>query len=587
MSLEVKLLNNDQKSVSFFKEMKEFIRPYNKGFVLSVIISIIGVFCNLLSYLFAGEIAGKIFGGEKSFNVVVILLALVVLCKLLSGVFMNVSTTISHKAAFKTLRDIRLALAEKMMKLPLGYFEKTGSGRIKTTLVDRVESIEKTLAHILPEVSGNLAAPILMTIWAFFIDYRIALIMTIWFFVGLLFSGGMMYDYNNRYNGYVEAEKNMNEAIVEYVRGIEVIKNFNRTESSFKKYIDAIKKHSKVAIKWQKQTQVFMGLSMTVTPYSIFPVIISGLIFVNNGSLTGEKLFLLILISLGIYEPLARVINYSDSIAVMGTVASEVKEILYSPELERADGKITSGNMDIEIKNVDFSYDNDENKALDNVSLTIKYGEMTALVGESGSGKSTIAKLLAGYWDKNSGSILIGGKDISTYSQEEINRYIAYVDQETFLYNMSILDNIRIGKKGASDEEVIEAARKAGCDEFIRALPDGYFTNAGVAGTMLSGGERQRIAIVRAMLKNAPIMIMDEATASSDPENEASIQEALSVSARGKTLIVVAHRLSTIVNADNIVLMEAGKVKAAGTHTELLEGSEKYKKMWEISEGEE
>ncbi len=583
----MKLLNNDQKSVSFFKEMKEFIRPYNKGFVLSVIISIIGVFCNLLSYLFAGEIAGKIFGGEKSFNVVVILLALVVLCKLLSGVFMNVSTTISHKAAFKTLRDIRLALAEKMMKLPLGYFEKTGSGRIKTTLVDRVESIEKTLAHILPEVSGNLAAPILMTIWAFFIDYRIALIMTIWFFVGLLFSGGMMYDYNNRYNGYVEAEKNMNEAIVEYVRGIEVIKNFNRTESSFKKYIDAIKKHSKVAIKWQKQTQVFMGLSMTVTPYSIFPVIISGLIFVNNGSLTGEKLFLLILISLGIYEPLARVINYSDSIAVMGTVASEVKEILYSPELERADGKITSGNMDIEIKNVDFSYDNDENKALDNVSLTIKYGEMTALVGESGSGKSTIAKLLAGYWDKNSGSILIGGKDISTYSQEEINRYIAYVDQETFLYNMSILDNIRIGKKGASDEEVIEAARKAGCDEFIRALPDGYFTNAGVAGTMLSGGERQRIAIVRAMLKNAPIMIMDEATASSDPENEASIQEALSVSARGKTLIVVAHRLSTIVNADNIVLMEAGKVKAAGTHTELLEGSEKYKKMWEISEGEE
>ncbi len=583
----MKPLNNDQKSVSFFKEMKEFIKPYNKGYALSVIISIVGVFCNLLSYLFAGKIAGKLFGGEKSFNAILVLIGLIFICKILHGVLANLSTTISHKAAFKTLRDIRLALAEKMMKLPLGYFEKTGSGRIKTTIVDRVETIEKTLAHILPEVSGNLTAPILMTIWAFFIDYRVAIIMTVWFFVGLLFSAGMMYDYNNRYNAYVEAEKNMNEAIVEYVRGIEVIKNFNRTEFSFKKYIDAIKKHSAVALKWQKQTQVFMGLSMTVTPYSIFPVIISGLIFVNNGSLTGERLFLLILISLGIYDPLCRVINYSDSIAVMGTVASEVKEILNAPELKRGDGTFDSENIDIEIKNVDFSYENDENKALDNISLNIKKGKVTALVGESGSGKSTLAKLLAGYWDKQRGSILIGGRDISTYSQEEINKYIAYVDQETFLYNMSIMENIRIGRKGASDEEVIEAAKKAGCHAFIKALPDGYNTNAGVAGAMLSGGERQRIAIVRAMLKNAPVMILDEATASSDPENEASIQEALSVSAKGKTLIVVAHRLSTIINADNIVLMDDGKVRAQGSHEELLKKDEKYKRMWEMSEGEE
>ncbi|WP_455129180.1 ABC transporter ATP-binding protein [Pseudoramibacter alactolyticus] len=230
-----------------------------------------------------------------------------------------------------------------------------------------------------------------------------------------------------------------------------------------------------------------------------------------------------------------------------------------------------------------FSYSEESPAALNDVSLHVQSGTMLALVGASGSGKSTIAKLMVGYWDKQAGRIDIGGRDINEYAQDELNKLIAYVDQETFLYNTSIMENIRVGRRDATDEEIIEAAKAAGCDDFIRALPEGYQTQAGMAGEMLSGGERQRIAIVRAMVKNAPIMIMDEATSSADPENEAAIQQAMSVSAKGKTLIVVAHRLNTIVHADQIAVIDKGCVLARGTHKELLNNVPEYRKMWEMS----
>lgn len=546
----------------------------------------LGVLCNMLSYAAVGNIAGRIFSGEKEFSEVAGEVVLAAVLKILYGILINISTWVSHRAAFNTLRDIRLALTDKMLKLPLGYFEENGTGRLKTTIVDRVESVEKTLAHLLPEMTANILIPLIMIVWSFIIDWRVSLCMLIWFVIGLCLSGGMMKDFEERFKSFTEAERNMNQAIVEYVGGIEVIKNFNRTASSFGKLEKAIKGHTENSLNWQKETLLYSTLTLAVTPYSVFPVLISGFIFVHGGSLEPSSLFMLILLALGIFSPVYKAMSYTDSFASMGTVAKEIREVLDSKELARGDGRI-SGKPDIALEKVCFSYTEDSPAVLNDVSLKIASGTMLALVGASGSGKSTIAKLIAGYWDKSSGRILIDGRDITEYSQEELNRFIAYVDQETFLYNTSIMENIRVGRPDASDEEVIEAAKAAGCDDFIRALPDGYQTQAGSAGEMLSGGERQRIAIVRAMIKNAPVMIMDEATSSSDPENEAAIQQALSVSAKGRTLIIVAHRLNTIVHADNIAVVDSGRVIAQGTHEELLEDCAEYRRMWQTSGSEE
>ena len=332
-----------------------------------------------------------------------------------------------------------------------------------------------------------------------------------------------MKDYEERFKSYTNAEKNMNQAIVEYVGGIEVIKNFNRTASSFHRLEDAVIEHRKNSLSWQKDTLLYSTLTLSVAPFSVFPVLISGFLFVSGGSLELSSLFLLILLALGVFSPVYKAMSYMDSFASMGTVAQEIREILDSKELVRGSEKI-SGAPDIRLEHVSFSYLEESPAALNDVSLHVQSGTMLALVGASGSGKSTIAKLMVGYWDKQAGRIDIGGRDINEYAQDELNKLIAYVDQETFLYNTSIMENIRVGRRDATDEEIIEAAKAAGCDDFIRALPEGYQTQAGRAGEMLSGGERQRIAIVRAMIKNAPIMIMDEATSSADPENEAAIQ---------------------------------------------------------------
>ena len=320
---------------------------------------------------------------------------------------------------------------------------------------------------------------------------------------------------------------------------------------------------------------------MAIAPFSVFPVLIAGIIFYSNGTLAPETFFMMMLLSMGIFRPLMQAMSYFDQLAQMGTNAKEIKDILDEPELKRGDREISG--FDIELSDVTFSYSGEKTPAADHISLKVPAGTMLALVGLSGSGKSTAAKLIAGFWDADSGRVLIGGRDISQLSQKSLNQKIAYVDQDTFLFDISVMDNIRMGDPSASDEEVINAAKAAGCDDFIRALPNGYDTLAGAAGGRLSGGERQRIAIARAMMKNAPIMILDEATASSDPENEASIQEALSAASRGRTLVVIAHRLSTVMNAEQIAYVKNGRIEAVGTHSELLEICPDYAKQWAMS----
>jgi ATP-binding cassette subfamily B protein len=575
---------SDDKKTSFFKALGEYITPYRGNFALSIIISLLAVICGLAVYGVIGALCGEIFEGGKGLAQLLPLIIIAGLCKILNAVFLNLSTYISHKAAFKTLRDIRLSLSDKLMRLPLGYFERKGSGRLKTILVDRVEEVEKTLAHFLPEMTANLCVPIGLIIWMFFIDFRLALCVLLWIIIGLAASSGMMKDYDKKFAGQIAAGKNMNQAVVEYVGGIEVIKTFNQAETSYEKYANAVKHHASYSVDWMKSTQIFSSLSYSIAPVSIFGVLIFGLIFYGNGTLEPSILFLFMIISLGVFGPISKASSYMDQLSSMNVVAGEIKDILDAPELERSEqGADVVSAFDIVLNHITFSYEQGEKPAVKDISATIPQNTMFALVGPSGSGKSTIAKLLAGYWDTDQGTITIGGTPIKEMSIEQLNSLIAYVDQDTYLYEMSIMENIRIACPEATDEEVMEVCKKTGCHDFISKLPNGYFTQAGVAGNRLSGGEKQRIAIARAMMKNAPIMILDEATASSDPENEVAIQAALAAVSKNKTLIVVAHKLRTIMNADQIAFVEGGQLLCTGTHEVMLKNCVGYKKLWDIS----
>ncbi len=576
-------MNSDNKQPSFFGELGSFMKPYGTQYGLSVAVSAAAVASGLAAYAFAGIIAGKLFLGNAEIRSLMIYAALSAVCRLLNGVLINTSTWISHHAAYHTLSDIRKALIEKLVRLPMGYFEENGSGRLKAMLTDHIEGMERTLAHMLPELTANLLAPAAMMIWSFFIDWRLALCILIWIIIGFSATGGMMKNYAEKYAGQISAMKSMNQAVTEYVGGIEVIKNFGRADECYGKFKAAVYGHAEYNINWQKETQIYSSLGMAIAPFSVFPVLIAGVIFYNNGTLAPETFFMMILLSLGIFRPLMQAMSYFDQLAQMGTNAKEIKDILNYSELKRGNKEISGA--DIELSDVTFSYSGEEEPAADHISVNVPSGTMLALVGPSGSGKSTAAKLIAGYWDADGGNIFIGGKSISEISQQSLNKNIAYVDQDTFLFDTSIMENIRMGDPSASDDEVIKAAKAAGCDDFIRALPQGYMTTAGAAGGRLSGGERQRIAIARAMMKNAPIMILDEATASSDPENEASIQTALSAAAMGRTLVVIAHRLSTVMNAEQIAYVKSGRIEAVGTHTELLEKCPDYAKQWALSEG--
>lgn len=572
-----------QKNPSFFKELGEYINPYKSKYAGAILLSTLAVAFSLLGYGFAGKMMGELFAGELAVKTVAIYIGVIALCKVLYVLLLNFSTWMSHHAAYDTLRDIRKALTEKMIKMPLGYFEEQGSGRLKAVIVDRIESMENTLAHLFPEMTANLLVPLALFVWMFFLDWRMALIILVWIIVGMMFSCGMMIGYTEKYAGQIAAAKGMNQAVIEYVDGIEVIKTFNQTDVCYKNYENAVFHNAQYCIDWTKETQIFNSLVMAVTPISIFPTLIAGVYFWSTGSLTITNFFLFMILALGVYGPLEKAVGYFDQVAQMGTIAGEMKEILDYPELERS-GKVSDeGDMELEMKDVSFYYSKQEGEVLSDISFKVPKGTMFALVGPSGSGKSTIAKLLAGYWDPRGGQITIGGKDMREFSQEKINQLIACVDQETFLFETTILENIRIGRPDATEEEVMEVAKRAGCDEFIKALPQGYDTQAGVAGGSLSGGEKQRIAIARAMMKDAPVMILDEATASADPENEALIQQALSEAAKDKTLIMVAHKLATIVMAEQIAYVENGRIKKIGTHEELLKECKEYADMWNLT----
>ena len=444
-----------------------------------------------------------------------------------------------------------------------------------------MDATETTLAHLIPEFTAGIFGPIIVLIAMLVIDWRLTLLslltIPIVAFAYIRMATNSEADYQNT----LVKTKKLNDTAVEYINGIEVIKVFGKEKFSYDKFVTAAREGADCFIEWMRKFNLEMGIVTAFLPSGLLFLLPAGCYFYLQGSLTASNFILMIILSLSLLTPLILVASYMDDLRKIGTIFGQVIDILEKPDLKRPQElrELPKG-KDLVMTDVSFGY-TDEEEVLHGISIDIKAGSINALVGPSGSGKSTIAKLLASFWDVSSGQITYGGLDIRQLPLEYYSRQIAYVTQDNYLFDETIMENIRMGNPAASDEEVIEIARRCGCYDFIMNLEDGFETQVGSGGGHLSGGERQRIAIARAMLKDAPILILDEATAYTDPENEARIQSSLARLIEGRTLIVIAHRLSTIMSADQIVLVNDGRIEARGRHEELLVGSSLYASMWQ------
>ena len=544
-----------------------------------MLLAILGSACGVVPYLAVTQIIIRILG--KNYDLVPIgLLALLALLGYLGGTWLNTaSTMLSHRSAFMILKNIRTELTAKLSRVPMGTILDTPSGNFKTLLVDTVEKLELPLAHMIPELTANILIPVLMLLYLFVLDWRIALISLITIPIGLFCYMGMMKDYEKRYCRVLTAGKNMDAAIVEYVGGIEVIKAFNQSSSSYGKYADAVKENEAAKATWFKQTNGFYVAGISIMPSCLLGVLPLGAWLFQSGSLTAPVFIACIILALGLVKPLIQALQYTDSLAMVDSTVQEIAGMLEEKEIKRPLEPVPLENSNISFREVSFSYGDTE--VLHQISFDAAPCGMTAIVGPSGSGKSTVARLIASFWEADSGEVQIGGVDVRRLPLKQVMDLVSYVSQDNFLFHLSVKENIRIGRPGASDEEVIVAAKQASCHDFITALPQGYDTLAGEGGSSLSGGERQRIAIARAILKNSPVVILDEATAFTDPENEAVIQASINELVQGKTLIVIAHRLSTITAADKILVMDNGRIEAEGTHDALLRDCLLYRELWE------
>lgn len=570
----------EKKERSTVSWLAEFAGEKKNLYVASVVVAIIGVACSIVPYIIMGDIVAKLIGGNHDWQIYVKDGMLMAAFWVGRVIFHGISTSCSHKATFHVLATIRKRLCDKLARVPLGRVKDTPSGSLKNIMVERVDSIETTLAHVLPEFTANLLASLSVFIYLLIIDWRMALVSLITLAVGMLAFMGQMIGYEESYQNAINKTKILNDTAVEYINGIEVIKAFGKAQKSYERFEVAAKEGAECYVGWMRRCNVFFCIAMVLAPCTTLAVLPIGGIFLMHGSLAFADLVMCLILSLGLVSPIITMMSYMDDMAKVGTIIGEVAGILSWEDLERpVQDKKQVKDYSISLSGVTFGYH--EKEVLHGIDMNMQEGTVNALVGPSGSGKSTIAKLIASLWDVTSGSIKIGGVDIKDLSLEEYNRKVAYVSQDNYLFNDTIRENIRMGNLHATDAEVEEVAKKSGCHEFIMGLENGYDTIVGGAGGHLSGGERQRISIARAMLKDAPIVILDEATAYTDPENEAVIQSSVARLVQGKTLIVIAHRLSTIADADKIFVIKDGRVAEEGTHQQLLEKGKIYSQMWQ------
>ncbi len=558
----------------------EYAGSHKKTIHLASFIMLLSVIMGVVPFLFAYQIINPLILGQNlEFTRLVILLAGILICLVLQALLGGLGLNMSHKAAYNTLFGLRTSLQKKMENLPLGAIEEKGTGAIKKMFVDDIGSLEVLLAHSLPEGIANLIVPVMVYIAMFFVDWRLALMSLASIPLSIvammiMYSAGM-----KKMGPYYMASGKMNNTIIEYVNGMEVVKVFNKQTESYKRFSKDVGDYRDYALAWYKTAWPWMALYSALLPCTIILTLPLGGYFAYMGYVSLSDLILVLCLSLSIGLPLLKALGFLPTMPQLNYKISALEDALNIEPLKQGKNKFKGIDHTISYDNVTFGYqlskmgENGQpetyiKNVIHNVSFTAKVGEKTAIVGESGSGKSTLAKLLIHYYDVLEGSISIGGQNLQDMSLKALNKEISYVSQDQYLFNTSLLENIRIGNLSATDEEVIEAAKKAQCMEFLDKLPNGIYSLAGEAGKMLSGGERQRISLARAILKNAPIVVLDEATAYADPENEEKMEAAIRELVKGKTLIVIAHKLPAIVDADQILVMNHGRLVANGKHLE-------------------
>ena len=575
-----------QQKDNWVKILFSFAAPCKGKMALSVFCAILSVAGGFIPFWAVYEILLAFINQNVTLNGILIWCLVGAAGYLLRVACHGISTILAHISAYTILEGIRLKIADRLMKAPLGEVMGRRIGYLKNIIMDKVEDLEPPLAHMIPELTPNLLLPVAIFIWMLVIDWRMGLAVLIAPVLAMIPMFFLMRNYNSQYAAYMEANNHVNSIIIEYVEGIEVVKAFNQSTSSYEKFVNAVQSFKEFTLAWFKSTWKSMNLMMAIMPTTLLGVLPVGLLLVQNGSISPAELAMGIILSLSIVGPLMKATTFINEAKSMEYAVEAANELLNLPVLPDS-GKIVSiPHNDIALKHVTFSYDGSEqNEVLHDVNLELPEGSFTALVGPSGGGKSTIARLIARFWDVTGGNITIGGKNIKELSIRQLSELVSFVTQDNFLFNCSLKENIRLGNPNATDEEVYAAAKAACCDEFIVRLDKGYDTPAGDAGKRLSGGEKQRIAIARAILKNAPIVILDEATAFTDPQNEDKIQKSIMALSKGKTLLVIAHRLSTIQNADQIVVLKKGRIVDCGKQKELLKRCPLYADMWKAHIG--
>lgn len=567
-----------------FKKVLDYAGTCRRLTYRSVAVLLLGVAMSVLPYWFAYQLILPLLG-QADLDTAGVLwrVGAIALCGVLYAVLYIRGLDLSHQSAYHTLENIRVSLQRKLEQQPLGAIQEKGVGVIKKMFIDDIESIELLLAHAIPEGISNIAVPVFVFIAMFFADWKLALLSLCSLPLGFVAMGAMYRQGTSKMGAYYGAAQKMNNTIVEYINGMEVVKVFNRDGDSYKRFETDVKNYRDFTLDWYKVCWPWMALYNSVLPCTALFTLPLGAWFVLNGWSALPDLVLVLCMSFGIGAPLLRSLSFLSTMPQIHFKIEALEQLMNTPPLQQADRAFTGRNHSVSFENVRFAYKEEE--VLHGVTLSAKEGSLVALIGESGSGKSTLAKLLVHFYDATGGAVKIGGQDIRHMSIEALNNEISYVSQEQFLFNMSLLENIRLGRLDATDEEVLAAAEKAQCGEFLTRLPQGIHTMAGDGGKQLSGGERQRISLARAILKNAPIVVLDEATAFMDPENEEKMNAAITEVIRGKTVIVIAHRLHSIVNADQICVLRQGELAAAGTHEELLQSCLEYQTLWKAAEG--
>ena len=561
------------------RQLFAFVGERNSKMRISILLAVLGEMFGIVPFLMVALLADELYRGTATIQRVLFFCGIAAICQLIKMLLTWRSSLMSHKISFTILKNIREAITDRMAKVPMGVMLETPTGTFKNLIVDNVAKLEDSMAHFMPELPSNIAAPLCSILLIFILDWRMGLASLITIPLGILFFAAMMRGYGPRMENYMRSANDMNSSLVEYVNGIQVIKAFNRSASSYGKYSKSVNYFHDSTMEWWSQCWFWNAAARAVLPSTLLGTLPVGAWLYMEGTLSLPVFLISLVVPLGFVAPLMKVSEAMEQVSMIKGNLEQVTAFLKTPELVRPSEPVSLGERTYQFEDVHFGYK--ETEVLHGISFQTRPGTMTAIVGPSGSGKSTIAKLMAGFWDVTSGSVRFGGQDIRQIPFEQLMGEISYVAQDNFLFDKSIRENIRMGNPAATDEEVEAAAKAANCHDFIMQLEQGYDTLAGDAGDRLSGGERQRITIARAMLKPSSVVILDEATAYADPENEALIQQAISKLVAGKTLIVVAHRLNTIRNADQILVVANGNIAGRGTQEELLRECPIYQKMWQ------